>query len=85
MTALSKIVNFGGYSLPHDLHLIISLNNIIQTKQNQKKYHRINAIEAFEHENARRDFIAVIEKDGKYFPCIDGFTDNQAVQCEVQV
>ena len=48
MTTLSEILNFGGYSLLHDLHLIISLNNIIQTEQNQKKYHRIKAIEAFE-------------------------------------
>ena len=48
MTTLSEILNFGGYSLLHDLHLIISLNNTIQTEQNQKKYHRIKAIEAFE-------------------------------------
>ena len=48
MTTLSEILNFVGYSLLHDLHLIISLNNIIQTEQNQKKYHRIKAIEAFE-------------------------------------
>lgn len=48
MTTLSEILNFGGYSLLHDLHLIISLNNIIQTEQNQKKCHRIKAIEAFE-------------------------------------
>ena len=48
MTTLSEILNFGGYSLLHDLHLIISFNNTIQTEQNQKKYHRIKAIEAFE-------------------------------------
>ena len=73
----------------------------MQTEQNRKEYQGIGAIAAFEYENARDDFVAVTKKNesqyvilyaAKYFkdprdisPGIDGFTDNPAVQCNVQV
>ena len=57
--------------------------------------------EAFKYKNARRDFVAITEKNEKQYvrlqlkvytrdprgipPCIDGFTDTPAVQCDVQV
>ena len=43
-----KLLFYGGYSSLHDLHLIISTNNLIQTEQNGKEYQGIRAIEAFE-------------------------------------
>ena len=73
----------------------------MQTEQNRKEYQGIGAIAAFEYENARDDFVAITEKNenqyvilytAKYFKdprgishCIDGFTDNPAVQCNYQV
>ena len=77
-------------------HLVIWPN-----KYDASKAKGIGAIEAFEYENARNDFVAITEKNEKQyvrlhktkyfrdpsgiFPCIDGFTDNPAVQCNVQV
>ena len=53
------------YSLLYSFNLIISPNNIIQTNQIRKDYqgHGIGAIEAFECENARRDFTVITEKN----------------------
>ena len=83
----------------------ISPNNTThQTDQYRKgtcQGQGIGAIEAFEYENARRDFVGITEKiENQYvrpllkvytrdprgiFPCIDGFTVNPAVQCDIQV
>ena len=66
----------------------------MQIEENRKEYLVIGAIEAFKYENARSDFIPIIEKNEKQyvrlsatkyfrdpmdiFPCIDGLTDNPA-------
>ena len=68
---------------------------MMQQEQNRKEYQGTGAIEVFEYENARSDFVAITEKNEKQyvrlhtakyfrdprgiFPYIDGFTDNIAV------
>ena len=47
----------GGYSSLHDLYLIISPNDLMQTEQNGKEYQGTRAI----------DFVAITEKNKKRY------------------
>ena len=46
---------------------IIPPNNILQIEQNGKECEGTGAIEAFDYENARNDFVTIIEENGKQY------------------
>ena len=60
----------------------------MQTEENENENQGIWAVETFKYENTRSDFVAITRKTKDprgILACIDGFTDEPVVQCDVQV